>query len=80
MSERWSLHEPDRNRPSRPLRKHLQSLGTAARGSDTSAEVDLTRHHGQGNGLRIHGILFAVVSLVTFLVLIAGIPIVNAMM
>lgn len=64
--------------PSKPLRKHLQSLGTARR-SDASAEVDLTRHHGQGNGLRIHGIYFAVVSLVTLLVLIAGIAIGNAM-
>jgi hypothetical protein len=59
----------------KPLRKHLLSAQTIARSAAASSRVDLTRHHGQGNGLRVHLVYFAAVSLVALMALIAAIAV-----
>jgi hypothetical protein len=59
----------------KPLRKHLLSAQTIAR-SAAASRSDLTRHHGQGNGLRIHLVYFVAVSLVALVALIAAIAVV----
>ncbi len=65
--------------PSRPPRSHLHSPALLARGAVVGADADLNRHHGQGNGLRIHGICFAIVSSATLVLLIVGVAIANTM-
>ncbi len=59
----------------KPLRKHLLPAQTIARSAAASSRVDLTRHHGQGNGLRVHLVYFAAVSLVALMALIAAIAV-----
>lgn len=54
----------------KPLRKHLLSAQTIAR-SAAASHGDLTRHHGQGNGIRIHLVYFGAVSLFALLSLLA---------
>ncbi|HXH78434.1 MAG TPA: hypothetical protein VNJ48_08010 [Nocardioides sp.] len=46
----------------------------------TSGDADLTRHHGQGNGLRVHGAYFAVVSAIALVLIIVGIALAARMM
>ena len=59
----------------RPRGKHLLERKTVADAvdtiGDTAGDVDLTRHRGQGNGVRVHGIYFAVVSLAALVLVIA---------
>lgn len=50
------------------------------RATQTSGGADLTRHHGQGNGLRVHGAYFAVVSAVALVLIIVGIALAARMM
>lgn len=65
-----------RSNPETPTRKHLLSGAQLARATDGSMRgADLTRHHGQGNGLRVNGIYFGVISLVA----IVGLLIIIAM-
>lgn len=66
--------------PPTPRRKHLQSPATLTGPGGAREIPDLTRHHGQGNGLRVHGIYFAAVSAVALLLLVAGIVIATAKM
>ncbi|CAB4735246.1 MAG: hypothetical protein F2667_14920 [Actinobacteria bacterium] len=57
-----------------PQRKHLLSPARLAEGARRSKEPDLRRGPGQGNGLRVHGVYFALVSgavLVAFIIVIA---------
>lgn len=58
--------EPARRSTARP---HLITPEALAEGSRHVPD-NLTRHHGQGNGLRVHGIYFAVVSLAALVVLL----------
>lgn len=57
--------------PAKALRKHLQAPGTAQDHTDATG-ADLTRMHGQGNGVRIHRLYFAVVSVLALVLLIAA--------
>ncbi len=66
--------------PSQPRRRHLHSPERVARAADTGGDADLTRSHGQGNGLRIHGIYFAVVSLVALVLVVVVIALAAARM
>jgi hypothetical protein len=56
----------------KPARRHLLTPGTVTR-ADTGGDADLTRKHGQSNGLRVHGLYFAAVSLVALVLIIAAI-------
>lgn len=56
-------------------RKHLLPADQLGRLAAVSRDVDLTRAHGQGNGMRVHLIYFGLVSLavlVFFIVAIAN--------
>lgn len=64
----------------RPLPRHLLSPETLARSADIRADVDLTRHHGQGNGVRVHAVYFALVSLVGLLLVIVAASLAVTMM
>ncbi len=66
--------------PSLPHRKHLLSSESLTRSSDTRGDADLTRHHGQGNGVRVHGIYFAAVSLAALVIIVAAIVLAVTMM
>ncbi len=66
--------------PSELHRKHLLSSESITRSSDTRGDVDLTRHQGQGNGVRVHGIYFAAVSLVALVIIVAAIVLAVTMM
>lgn len=66
--------------PARPLRRHLLSPETLARAVATSGEADLTRRHGQGNGIRINGIYFAAVASAAFGLVLAAITLASTMM
>lgn len=57
----------------KPHRRHLVPAQTVAMSPGSRGEVDLTRHHGEGNGVRVHAVYFAVVSLVALLLVIAGV-------
>lgn len=61
-------------------RKHLLRASDVAPATGSSIEIDLTRHHGQGNGIRVHGIYFAAVSLVVLVALLVVIAFASNMM
>lgn len=61
-------------------RKHLLPPGEVPQAAEGSIEIDLTRHHGQSNGLRVHGVYFAVISLVVLVALLAAIAVASDMM
>lgn len=60
--------------------RHLLSPRKVARASETSADADLTRHHGEGNGLRVNGVYFAVISVVALVLLLILIAVASSMM
>lgn len=64
----------------RPLRRHLLSPQAIARSTVTSRNADLTRHRGQGNGVQVHAIYFAAVSLVALVCLIIAVAVTTRMM
>lgn len=64
---------------SKPVRKHLLSPQAMARASAIPADLDLTRHRGQGNGVRVHALYFTAVSLLTLLVAIAAVALATTM-
>lgn len=68
------------NGQAEPRAKHLRSPESVMRSTDSSGTADLTRHHGQGNGLRVHGIYFGVVSLVALVLVIGAIVLASRMM
>jgi hypothetical protein len=60
--------------PHRSLRSHLLSPDVLARAvAGSRAGVDLTRGRGQGNGVRVHGTYFAVVSLLALVLVVTAI-------
>jgi len=64
--------------PRRSRRSHLLSPEVLARAvADSRAGVDLTRARGQGNGMRVHGTYFAVVSLLALVLVMSAIVISN---
>ncbi|KRA37648.1 MULTISPECIES: hypothetical protein [unclassified Nocardioides] len=65
--------------PAKPVRKHLLSPQAMARSAATPVDVDLTRHRGQGNGVRVHALYFSMVSLVTLLVAIVAVAVATTM-
>lgn len=65
--------------PTKPARRHLLTPETVTR-TDTSRDADLTRRHGQSNGLRVHGVYFAAVSLVALVLIIAAIALATTTM
>ncbi len=64
----------------KPRGKHLLAREQVTRSAGTSGDADLTRSHGQGNGVQVHFIYFAVVSLVALVLVIAAIALATAMM
>lgn len=64
----------------RPRGKHLLTPEVLARAAEGAKHLDLTRAHGQGNGLRVHLIYFGVASLAVLVVLIVGIALAGRMM
>lgn len=65
--------------PTSPRRRHLLPAEQVTRAAFASEDADLTRGPGQGNGVRVHGIYFAVVSLAALVLVIAGIGLATAM-
>ena len=65
--------------PPKALPRHLLDPDKLSSPSDAS-DADLTRGHGQGNGIRIHGIYFAVVSLIALVLIVAAIAFASMMM
>ncbi|WP_182379709.1 hypothetical protein [Nocardioides sp. WS12] len=64
----------------RPLPRHLLSPQEIARSAVESRDADLTRHHGQGNGVQVHAAYFAAVSLVALVGLIIAVAVATRMM
>ena len=60
-------------------RKHLHSDQQLAAHADAKAE-DLVRSHGQGNGVRLHGTYFVIVSIVALVLLVGAIAMASAQM
>ena len=60
--------------------RHLISPERLARAAGVPREVELKRARGQGNGLRVHGIYFAVVSTVMLIVFIVAIAVAGGRM
>ena len=50
--------------------KHLLTTRALAEATDSSSGADLTRSRGQGNGLRIHGTFFAVISIIAVVIIV----------
>ena len=59
--------------------KHLLTREVVTRSAGGTADRDLTRHHGQSNGLRVHGLYFAVVSVVALVLVIGAIVLAGSM-
>lgn len=60
------------------LRRHLMTPEALAHAAVIGQRPDLTRHHGQGNGMRVHVFYFAAVSLVALAMMIAAVVVANA--
>lgn len=61
------------------LPRHLITPETLARAAVLGRDADLTRHHGQGNGMRVHALYFAAVSLVALAMVIAAVAVASTM-
>ncbi len=66
--------------PTKYQPKHLIPPDRLARVAGLLGDVDLTRSRGQGNGLRVHGIYFAVVSIAVLIVFIVAIALASGRM
>lgn len=66
--------------PAQPERKHLLSAEAVPVSTATSKDRDLTRHKGEGNGVRVHALYFVAVSLVALVLMIVGIAVVTSQM
>lgn len=64
--------------PATPLRKHLLTPEALAHAAAVGPRADLTRRHGQGNGMRVHALYFAAVSLIALSLMIAAVVAANA--
>jgi hypothetical protein len=63
----------------KPVRRHLHAPGSVTRAVHSSTAVDLTRSHGQSNGLRVHRIYFAAVSLAGLMLVIGAVALAATM-
>lgn len=61
------------------LPKHLIAPETLARAAVLGRDADLTRHHGQSNGMRVHALYFAAVSLVALAMVLAAVAFASTM-
>ena len=57
----------------RGSRKHLLQTEQVGRLAEVARDVDLTRAHGQGNGMRVHLLYFGLVSIAVFAFFIVAI-------
>lgn len=64
--------------PANHLRKHLLTPEARAHAATIGHDADLTRRHGQGNGVRVHSLYFAAVSLIALALMIAAVVVANA--
>jgi hypothetical protein len=71
--------DAQRKTTSTPSRKHLVSPEALARATTAIASPGLAGMHKQGNGVRLHGLYFAVVSLVALLLVIAAVVLASTM-
>ncbi len=62
-----------------PSRRHLITA-TQVASHPGAAAMDLTRGHHQGNGIRVHGIYFVVVSIAALVLLVIAIAIASSSM
>lgn len=67
----------DGSTPHHPVRRHLLTADSLARAADVGRGADLTRHHGQGNGMRVHVYYFVAVSLVALAMMIVAVVVAN---
>lgn len=65
------------NTQARPIRKHLMTPGTLAHAAVIRQGADLTRRHGQGNGMRVHVLYFFAVSLAALALMIVAVVVAN---
>lgn len=63
--------------PAQHLRRHLMTPDALAHAASIRQGADLTRHHGQGNGMRVHVFYFVAVSLVALGMMIAAVVVAN---
>lgn len=61
-------------------RKHLVPSRRLGRGSRSERKPDLTRGRGEGNGLRVHGVVFALLALAVLVGAIVAIAYASATM
>ncbi len=66
--------------PAKYQPKHLITPDRLARTAGLPRDPDLRRARGQGNGLRVHGIYFAVVSVAVLVVFIVAIAMASGRM
>lgn len=59
-------------------RRHLLTPETLAHATQLGQRADLTRHHGQSNGMRVHALYFAAVSLLALALVITAVIVANA--
>jgi len=64
--------------PAKAVRKHLHTARTMSP-PDGAPDRDLTRRRGQGNGVRVHGIYFAAVSLIALVLVIVAVALASTM-
>lgn len=57
----------------KPVRRHLLTPEALARAAVIVQPADLTRRHGQGNGVRVHALYFVAVSVVALSLMIAAV-------
>lgn len=61
-------------------KKHMYAPEEIRYAARTSGDADLTRGHGQGNGVRVHGTYVAVVLLAALVLVVGGIALAARMM
>lgn len=66
--------------PSETPKRNLISRKRLAKAAEADDDPDLTRSHGQGNGMRVHLIYFAVVAVIALVLVIGGVALATAMM
>ena len=66
--------------PGKPRAKHLLAPEDVARAASGSQDTDLTRTHGQGNGMRVHLITFGLASVAVLALVIGAIALASRMM
>jgi hypothetical protein len=63
-----------------PRRQHLLTAQDLARTANVTSSTDLTRHRGEGNGIRVHLISFGFASVAVLALMIVVIALATRMM